>query len=169
MEVQMPNEFIERHMPLIIKYSKSKRFRPWFVEPEDFCSELILCVAEGLNDFKTNEKSKRCEYCGDKGCGTWIGWRARLTRTRFIRRRRLWVKQEPLEVVADAPHTGKSLQVTVAVLEILRKADSEEYQAALSVLEGYSGKEVNEKLGITVAGRNYRLKKLGERLEAGAR
>jgi hypothetical protein len=169
MEVQMPNEFIRRHMPLIVKYSKSRRFRPWFVEPEEFCSDLILCIAEGYSDFRTNSKSRPCRYCEDQGCETWIGWRARLTRTRAMRKRRVWLKQEPVEAIADAPHAGKSIHVTVAVLEVLRKADSEEYQAALSVLEGYTGKEVKEKLGITVAGRNYRLKKLGERLGAGAR
>ena len=151
-------------MPLIRRYSASNRFRPSFVSPEEFQSDLIICITDGLHGFEQRHNASSCPFCDLRGCATWIGWRARLTRTRLIRSQRKRLIEDTVDVAHELPCNGTSLFVKARVLEALRKANKEEYEAAISVLEGYTGDEVKHSLGVTVAGRNYRLRKLGVRL-----
>lgn len=164
-----PAEYVRSHWELLNAYSRSRRFRPHYVEPDEFRQALVLSVLEKHEQFHENDGGA-C-HCGATGCSTWLGWRARRVATDYHRQRQRAQERQatevPVEEAALLPsqhgsHSGTERSARVA--QVLRHADDKEHAACLTVLDDCDGIQVHERLGIQIHGRNYRLRKLAQKI-----
>jgi len=181
--------YVERHLPILTKYSYSKRFRPITMEPDEFRSELVISVLDKYSTFRHVASAKPCPYCDRLGCSTWLGWRARKINSNYYRS----LKRSVVEIHAHSEFQMSSTQCVVQTTEeepvrniqtdimsgvvssygspekifakaqlseILAKATPAQTEALISKLEGWTGDDIWENLGIGINGRNYRLRTL---------
>lgn len=175
-----PAEYVQRHLPMLQAYSRSNRFRPWFVDSEEFMQELVLNVLAKHHQFR-NDGGSACKHCGGHGCSTWLGWRARrvasdLTRVHdrdqdTINHRVKIADQQDrddtaAQVVPVAQGWGstRTIEARSQVAQVLRVASASQLEACVSVLDDYDNKTAKAVLGISLHGRNYRLRGLAAAL-----
>lgn len=164
-----PSEYVHLHMPLLTRYSRSLTFRPSWVEPDEFQSDLVDQILTSHHTFRQGLGGP-CPYCSGSGCSTWIGWRARKAgsnQRRVLHRDFRWMDRTVTpEDLTDLPsHDGPRVMFARArVAELWELATPEQREALVSKWEGWTGSEVRKYLGISLGGRNYRLHRLIEQL-----
>jgi len=159
--------YVAAHLPLLTKYSRSQRFRPWWVDPDDFQSDLVLQVLQAYATFRQVNDGKACPYCGGTGCSTWLGWRARKTGSRYHWQRQrdarvldTWATTDDAQQVATVSDGPQVMHARAVVQQLLDRATPDQRDALVSKLEGWTGDDVWSRLGIGLGGRNYRLRRL---------
>jgi len=164
-----PSAYVEAHLPLLNAYSRSRRFRPWYVEPDDFRADLVATVITAHHTFRMiNDASVRpCPYCDRRGCATWLGWRARKTASRHHRQRLqdeahldTWAPLDDADAVASSMDSPQRIFAQAQVQQLLDRATPDQREALVSKLEEWTGDDVFDRLGISMGGRNYRLARL---------
>lgn len=163
--------YVTAHLPILTAYSRSTRFRPVWVDPDEFQSDLVAQVLTAHHTFRVANSGSACRYCGGTGCSTWLGWRARKAASEILRKQRrereVLGTPEPEEAVADVPaqhDTPGAVHARAVVQQMLDRATPEQRDALVSKLEEWTGDEVWQRLGIGIGGRNYRLRRLIESL-----
>ena len=164
-----PTEYIQQHWELLNAYSRGRRFRPHYIEPDEFRQALVLNVLEKHQQFRENDGGA-CA-CGATGCATWLGWRARRVATDYHRERKRHAQEAPLEdagLDTQPARYGSHHQIerSAQVAQVLRRADFNQRAACATVLDDCDGLQVAARLGIKMHGRNYRLKRLAQQLHA---
>jgi hypothetical protein len=169
-----PRQFVEQHWQLLNAYSRSRRFRPAYVPPDEFRQALVLQVLEKHEQFRTDNDGGECPHCGATGCGTWLGWRARRVATDYNRQRQRdqerHVTEEPIEaysldVLGIAQYGGHhAMERRAQVAQVLEHATDSQHAAALTVLDDCDGVQVQDRLGIKLPGRNWHLARLRDRI-----
>ena len=137
----------------------AKRARQTNTDADDVRNESIVYLVARHDD-----------YDSAKGTATtWIWYAVRYAATRINRQRfggdRLQL--EPDDAVIDRLPSNTTTDDTdrrVLVNRILHTADDAQRDAAVSVLEGWSGVEIRARLGVSTHGRNMRLYRLRDRL-----
>lgn len=163
-------EYVEAHLPILESFSRSRRFRPDPVHPDEFQSDLVLQVLVAHSTFRlvNNDKARQCKYCGRRGCSTWLGWRARKVASNHFRKRdkivRLREKYGRLHAErgtrlpnyqSEGPIIAKA-----QLQQLMDKATPEQRDALISKLEGWTRDEVQSRLGIKMGARNWRIRQL---------
>ena len=167
--MQTPAEYVEAHLPLLTRYAYSRRFRPAGIDPEDFRSDLVDQVLRAHHTFRqiNDPKIKGCPHCNRKGCSTWLGWRAR--KAASIRLQQLQRDADRLDTevqIEDAAEVAtvlggpRAMQARAQVALLLDSASPEQRAALISKLQGWSGAEIRDRLGIGLGGRNWRIQQL---------
>lgn len=171
--------FVLEHADLIARLARQRHRRDSVrVDEEDFHREVILDVATHFHTYRAD----------DSGASTWIWWRARkcADTSRRHRRPRLDLHWElvvsadtissgvsPLEerelgmvLPTQAQDWGSPARIVNAarLSEALESATPLQVEAAQSVAEGYSAKDIREHLGCTITARDDRLRTLRKRL-----
>lgn len=168
--------YVEAHLPLLTAYSRSTRFRPAWIEPDDFQSDLVAQVLTAHHTFRDANSGSACRYCGGTGCSTWLGWRARKAASEILRKQRrereVLGTPEPEGTAEAMPahhDTPGAVHARAVVQQMLDRATPEQRDALISKLEEWTGDEVWLRLGIGIGGRNYRLRRLIAALNDGGR
>jgi len=166
------SKYVEQHLYMLRAYTRSKRFRPCWVDADDFLSDVVASVLTSFDKFRliTDPAVKACSHCGRRGCSTWIGWRVRGAATRILRRRRPEVSLEDDGVSfaveagnADTPAifgTPGQMFAKAHLNQLFERATSHQADALQSRLEEWDGEEIWKRLGISSQGRNYHLRRL---------
>jgi DNA-directed RNA polymerase specialized sigma24 family protein len=164
---------VQAHLPLLTAYSLSRRFRPWYVEPDDFRSDLVAMVLAAHDTFRhiNDPEVMVCPHCDRRGCSTWLGWRARKTASNHHRRRLQdeasidrWAPMGDASTLASHNDSPQRMQAQAQVQQLLDRATPDQRAALVSKLEEWTGDDVWRELGISMGGRNYRLQRLVQTL-----
>ena len=166
--------FILQHAQAIERYSRANMFRIRGIDPNDFQQDLCLdlVTAFDLFDPTRSDKARPCPYCSSQGCRSWIKSRASLTRLRLlrVRSRNVGIEQrQRTKVTSMDPMCNlvtmfeRHHDANQRVAERYTIANETQTVAMQTVLEDWSTEDINEKLGITRAARNWRLRKLRDR------
>jgi DNA-directed RNA polymerase specialized sigma24 family protein len=166
--------YIQAHWDLLTAYSRSTRFRPHFVDPDDFRADLVEIVLTKHHTFRHSDDQgkQECPHCGRRGCSTWLGWRARGVGTHHLRRRDaeqavldVWAPAEEAAVLPAHDGSPARIHARAQVQQLLDRATPEHRAALVSKLEEWDGDDVWAALGISLGGRNYRLTRLRATLD----
>jgi DNA-directed RNA polymerase specialized sigma24 family protein len=154
-------KFVRDHFRTIERYSLHKQFRRTYSDPGEFRQDLVLDLVDAFHLFDPKRGAPT----------TWIFTRAKKVRLYHTRR---WIqakRHDGLDVLnepsapADADHWCVLRDAAVLAERILDLAETPgQADAAMSVMEGWTGEEVVEILGISRGTRNYHLRKLAARV-----
>jgi len=125
--------------------------------PDEVFSRLNMECVESFSAFKENKGS----------AATFIYWRCRKV-VLYMKRESekfLLSDSDALYQRDSDPDSQKKLESKIRVLEILSVATPKQAEACFSVLNGLSGNEVRESLGISVQCRNGHLYRLGSKFD----
>jgi RNA polymerase sigma factor (sigma-70 family) len=164
--------YVEAHLPILTAYSRSRRFRPWWVDPDDFQADLVATVLQAHDTFRVVNDAAPCPYCDRRGCSTWLGWRARKTASRHQRQRQrdlrhldAWAPADAADAMPTVRDSAQAMHARAVVQQLLDRASPDHREALVSKLEEWTGDEVWQRLGISLGGRNYRLQRLLQTLD----
>lgn len=123
-------------------------------DAEDLRSSTIIRLVEKFDRFDSRKGSAE----------TWIWWTAREVAT-TTRRRSIPTAEVDVESMAKPPQIEARLDARRIVSKASRMATETQAMALTSIVEGWSGEEVRERLGCSMPTRNARVYRLRDRLQ----
>jgi hypothetical protein len=154
--------FVLANMTYIERIAARSRFRRRHVSVEEFRSDLITDIVEHFGVFDPSRGTPEA----------WVWTRARLQATKTDKAREKAERHDAIEPAMEPPGAVNGfgghgrLQTYMLVNEVLRMATPMQHAACITVLEDLDGDDVCRALGTTIAGRTWRLNKLGAQLRA---
>lgn len=152
--------FAITHLSEIRRIAGKSRFRRHHVDPDEFVQDMLVRVVERFPLYDASRGTP----------AQWLFCLAMWTTRDADRRARRVQNQDPIdaaesvEIPIPAGRRG-SLEQTEAIVmvsQIFDRATADQRAACETVLEGLSGSEVQDRLGISGHGRNFRISRLRE-------
>lgn len=153
--------FAITHLPEIRRIAGKSRFRRAHVDPDEFVQDMLVRVVERFPLYDPQRGTPaQWLFC----LAMWTTRDADRRAARTASHVSLEGDETDLEIPIPAGRRGslEAIDAQVQLSEVMARATPDQRAAAETLLEGLSGSEVRERLGISAHGRNFRLHRLRE-------